>query len=228
MGRQRRRDPLADLTAREHDVLGLMAQGRSNIGIAHQLWISESAVEKHVKSVLAKLNLPAGPDDHRRVLAVVTFLNAGSTAGRRTAASHSTALRAPTYRREPPLRSSHAQRAPPRGDHHREAPDGRISTGADRELASRESNGIEIRLLWNRGPTSASASSTPSGSYFELQAEHANALDVFHHPYAYAAARGITYDHDRATATEMEQPVSARGVTTESGKASTMQQAATG
>jgi DNA-binding NarL/FixJ family response regulator len=78
MGRQRRRDPLAELTGRERDVLGLMAQGRSNIGIAHQLWITESAVEKHVKSVLAKLNLPAGPDDHRRVLAVVTFLNAGS------------------------------------------------------------------------------------------------------------------------------------------------------
>jgi serine/threonine-protein kinase PknK len=55
-----------------------MAQGRSNIGIAHHLWISESAVEKHVKSVMAKLNLPAGPDDHRRVLAVVTFLNASS------------------------------------------------------------------------------------------------------------------------------------------------------
>jgi DNA-binding NarL/FixJ family response regulator len=78
MGRKRRRDPLADLTARERDVLDLMAQGRSNSGIAHQLWISESAVEKHVKSVMAKLNLPAGPDDHRRVLAVVTFLNASS------------------------------------------------------------------------------------------------------------------------------------------------------
>jgi DNA-binding NarL/FixJ family response regulator len=55
-----------------------MAQGRSNIAIAHQLWISESAVEKHVKSVMTKLNLPAGPDDHRRMLAVVTFLNVGS------------------------------------------------------------------------------------------------------------------------------------------------------
>jgi DNA-binding NarL/FixJ family response regulator len=76
MGRRRRDDPLAELTARERDVLGLMAEGRSNIGIAHQLWISESAVEKHVKSVMAKLDLPAGPDDHRRVLAVVTFLNA--------------------------------------------------------------------------------------------------------------------------------------------------------
>jgi serine/threonine-protein kinase PknK len=78
MSRRRRRDPLAELTVRERDVLDLMAQGRSNIGIAHQLWISESAVEKHVKSVMAKLSLPAGPDDHRRVLAVVTFLNAGS------------------------------------------------------------------------------------------------------------------------------------------------------
>lgn len=78
MGRRRRQDPLADLTGREREVLGLMAEGRSNIGIAHQLWISESAVEKHVKSVMAKLNLSAGPDDHRRVLAVVTFLNAGS------------------------------------------------------------------------------------------------------------------------------------------------------
>jgi serine/threonine-protein kinase PknK len=78
MSRRRRRDPLAELTGRERKVLDLMAQGRSNIGIAHQLWISESAVEKHVKSVMAKLNLPAGPDDHRRVLAVVTFLNAGS------------------------------------------------------------------------------------------------------------------------------------------------------
>jgi serine/threonine-protein kinase PknK len=78
MGRRRRRDPLEELTAREKEVLALMAEGRSNIGIAHQLWITESAVEKHVKGVLAKLNLPAGPDDHRRVLAVVTFLNAGS------------------------------------------------------------------------------------------------------------------------------------------------------
>lgn len=78
MGRRRRRDPLAELTARERDVLGLMAQGRSNMGIANQLWITQSAVEKHVKSVLAKLNLPAGPEDHRRVLAVVTFLNVGS------------------------------------------------------------------------------------------------------------------------------------------------------
>jgi serine/threonine-protein kinase PknK len=78
MTQRRRHDPLEALTPREREVLALMAEGRSNIGIAHQLWITESAVEKHVKSVLSKLKLPAGPDDHRRVLAVVAFLNAGS------------------------------------------------------------------------------------------------------------------------------------------------------
>ena len=78
MSQRRRHDPLADLTAREREVLGLMAEGRSNVGIAHQLWISESAVEKHIKSVLAKLDLPSSVDDHRRVLAVVTFLNAAA------------------------------------------------------------------------------------------------------------------------------------------------------
>ena len=77
MNQRRRHDPLAELTGREREVLGLMAEGLSNSGIAHRLWVTESAVEKHVKSVMAKLNLPAGPDDHRRVLAVVTFLNAG-------------------------------------------------------------------------------------------------------------------------------------------------------
>jgi serine/threonine-protein kinase PknK len=78
MSQRRRQDPLAELTGREREVLALMAEGRSNIGIAHQLWVSESAVEKHIKSVLAKLDLPASADDHRRVLAVVTFLNAGA------------------------------------------------------------------------------------------------------------------------------------------------------
>jgi DNA-binding NarL/FixJ family response regulator len=78
MTQRRRHDPLEALTPREREVLALMAEGRSNIGIAHQLWITESAVEKHVKSVLSKLKLPSGPDDHRRVLAVVAFLNAGS------------------------------------------------------------------------------------------------------------------------------------------------------
>jgi DNA-binding NarL/FixJ family response regulator len=70
-----RTDPLEDLTAREREVLALMAEGRSNSGIAHRLWITEGAVEKHVRSILAKLQLPASQDDHRRVLAVVTFLN---------------------------------------------------------------------------------------------------------------------------------------------------------
>jgi serine/threonine-protein kinase PknK len=78
MNQRRKQDPLASLTAREREVLTLMAEGRSNIGIAHQLWVSESAVEKHVKSVLSKLELPSGADDHRRVLAVVTYLNADS------------------------------------------------------------------------------------------------------------------------------------------------------
>ena len=76
------------------------------------------------------------------------------------------------------------------------------------ELAHRASNGIEIRLLWNRRSDEVRVCviNSRTGVYFELQAEHANALDVFHHPYAYAAARGITYDHDRATATDLEQP----------------------
>jgi DNA-binding NarL/FixJ family response regulator len=73
---RRRDDPLAELTAREREVLALMAEGRSNSGIAHRLWITEGAVEKHVRSILAKLRLPATPDDHRRILAVITFLEA--------------------------------------------------------------------------------------------------------------------------------------------------------
>jgi DNA-binding NarL/FixJ family response regulator len=69
-----RADPLAELTPREREVLALMAEGRSNNGIAQQLWITEGAVEKHVRSILGKLRLPATADDHRRVLAVVKFL----------------------------------------------------------------------------------------------------------------------------------------------------------
>ena len=71
---QRRNDPLAGLSPREREVLTLMAEGRSNAGIGRRLWVSEGTVEKHVRSILAKLNLPEAEDDHRRVLAVVTYL----------------------------------------------------------------------------------------------------------------------------------------------------------
>jgi len=67
-------DPLEGLTAREREVLELMAEGRSNAGIGRRLWVTEGTVEKHVRSILAKLRLPETTDDHRRVLAVVTFL----------------------------------------------------------------------------------------------------------------------------------------------------------
>jgi len=70
------KDPLGDLTPREHQVLQLMAEGRSNAGIAGLLWVTEGTVEKHVRSILAKLQLPETPDDHRRVLAVIAFLEA--------------------------------------------------------------------------------------------------------------------------------------------------------
>jgi DNA-binding NarL/FixJ family response regulator len=73
---RRRNDPLAVLSAREHEVLALMAEGRSNAGIAHRLWVTEGTVEKHVRSILTKLSLAEADDDHRRVLAVLTFLEA--------------------------------------------------------------------------------------------------------------------------------------------------------
>lgn len=73
---RRRNDPLALLSAREREVLSLMAEGRSNAGIARRLWVSEGTVEKHVRSILTKLSLAETDDDHRRVLAVLTFLDA--------------------------------------------------------------------------------------------------------------------------------------------------------
>jgi DNA-binding NarL/FixJ family response regulator len=73
---RRRNDPLGDLTRREREVLVLMAEGRSNAGIARRLWVTEGTVEKHVRHILEKLKLPETGDDHRRVLAVVTFLEA--------------------------------------------------------------------------------------------------------------------------------------------------------
>jgi DNA-binding NarL/FixJ family response regulator len=69
-------DPLAVLTAREREVLSLMAEGRSNAGIGRALWVTEGTVEKHVRSILSKLGLPETADDHRRVLAVIAYLEA--------------------------------------------------------------------------------------------------------------------------------------------------------
>jgi DNA-binding NarL/FixJ family response regulator len=74
LARRRIRDPLEDLTPREHEVLALMAEGRSNQAISDALVISGRAVEKHVTSIFTKLNLPPAPEDHRRVLAVLAFL----------------------------------------------------------------------------------------------------------------------------------------------------------
>ncbi len=74
LGRRRREDPLSELSPREKEVLGLMAEGRSNNAIASQLVVTERAVEKHVTSIFNKLNLPPAQEDHRRVLAVLTYL----------------------------------------------------------------------------------------------------------------------------------------------------------
>ena len=74
LGRRRRDDPLADLTPREHEVLALMAEGRSNRAIAERLVVTERAVESHVTGIFGKLNLAPAPEDHRRVLAVLTFV----------------------------------------------------------------------------------------------------------------------------------------------------------
>ena len=76
LGRRRREDPLDALTAREREVLGLMAEGRSNAAIAEALVVTERAVEKHVTSIFSKLDLTPTVEDHRRVLAVLAYLRA--------------------------------------------------------------------------------------------------------------------------------------------------------
>jgi DNA-binding NarL/FixJ family response regulator len=74
LGRRRREDPFAALTPREREVLALMAEGRSNRAIAAQLVVTERAIEKHVGNIFDKLGLATAPDDHRRVLAVLTYV----------------------------------------------------------------------------------------------------------------------------------------------------------
>ncbi len=81
LGRRRRDDPLAELTPREREVLELMAEGRSNKGIAEALVVTPHAVEKHVTSIFLKLGVATGAEDHRRVLAVLQFLRGESGPG---------------------------------------------------------------------------------------------------------------------------------------------------
>lgn len=81
LGARRADAQLAQLTPREHEVLALMAEGRTNAGIGHRLWLTLRTVETHVSNILNKLDLPVGADDHRRVLAVIAFLDVHRTAG---------------------------------------------------------------------------------------------------------------------------------------------------
>jgi DNA-binding NarL/FixJ family response regulator len=77
LGRRRRDDPLDELSGREREVLGLMAEGRSNAAISRKLFLSPKTIETHVASIFTKLRLLPAPDDHRRVLAVLTYLRGG-------------------------------------------------------------------------------------------------------------------------------------------------------
>ncbi len=81
LGHGQQNDPLGSLTAREREVLALMAEGRTNVGIARRLWLTDRTVETHISSILAKLGLAASDEDHRRVLAVLAYLGqrAGTT-----------------------------------------------------------------------------------------------------------------------------------------------------
>ena len=76
LARHERDEPLKDLTTREREVLGLMAEGRSNAAIASRLFVTEKAVSKHINNIFSKLGLPPSDDDNRRVLAVLAYLNA--------------------------------------------------------------------------------------------------------------------------------------------------------
>ena len=76
LGRRARDEPITRLSAREREVLGLMAEGRSNVAIAQRLFVTEKAVSKHTTSIFAKLDLAPSDDDNRRVLAVLAYLNA--------------------------------------------------------------------------------------------------------------------------------------------------------
>jgi DNA-binding NarL/FixJ family response regulator len=78
LGRRRREDPLAELTDREREVLGLVAEGLSNKAIAGRLFVTERTVEAHVKQIFLKLGLGTNPESHRRVLAVLAYLRAGT------------------------------------------------------------------------------------------------------------------------------------------------------
>jgi DNA-binding NarL/FixJ family response regulator len=74
MSRRRESGPLSELTAREREVLALMAEGRSNVSIARELVVSDGAVEKHIRSIFTKLRLPPDTEQHRRVMAVLAYL----------------------------------------------------------------------------------------------------------------------------------------------------------
>jgi DNA-binding NarL/FixJ family response regulator len=80
LGPRRADDPLSALTSREREVLALMAEGRTNVGIARRLWLTDRTVETHVGSILGKLGLANSDEDHRRVLAVVMYLGGGASA----------------------------------------------------------------------------------------------------------------------------------------------------